>query len=106
LVFRTHKILDTYQQYLKSKDFKTKVIEADKADNNQQADHVRLATMHRVKGLQFDYIFLPSLNCNILPLQSVVEKCADESSQNRFIQGEKCLLYVAATRAKKPMPYP
>lgn len=101
LVFRTHKILDTYQQYLRSKDFKTKIIEADKADNNQQADHVRLATMHRVKGLQFDYIFLPSLNYNILPLQSVVEKCADESSQNRFIQGEKCLLYVAATRAKK-----
>lgn len=57
--------------------------------------------MYRIKGLQFNYVVLPSLNADVLPLKTGLEYCADDASQTRFIGGERCLLHVAATRAKK-----
>ena len=60
-----------------------------------------MGTMHRVKGLQFNYMFLPSLNADVLPFSPGLEHCADDTAQDLFITGERCLLHVAATRAKK-----
>lgn len=57
--------------------------------------------MHRVKGLQFNYILLPALNADILPLKAGLDNCADDTSNSRFIDRERCLLHVAATRAKR-----
>lgn len=57
--------------------------------------------MHRVKGLQFNYVLLPALNADMLPLKAGLDGCADDTSQSRFMNGERCLLHVAATRAKK-----
>ena len=80
--------------------FSVKQIHRGQPDNPLE-DGARLGTMHRVKGLQFNYILLPSLNADILPLKTVLERCADDVSQSRFLDGERCLLHVAATRAKK-----
>ena len=57
--------------------------------------------MHRVKGLQFNYILLPALNADTLPLKTGLDSSADDTSVARFTNGERCLLHVAATRAKK-----
>ena len=69
--------------------------------DNPMEDGIRIGTMHRVKGLQFNYMFLPSLNANVLPHPAGLEHCADETAQQAFTTGERCLLHVAATRAKK-----
>jgi superfamily I DNA/RNA helicase len=53
------------------------------------------------RGLQFNYMFLPSLNADVLPLKTGLEHCADETAEEVFTIGERCLLHVAATRAKK-----
>ena len=99
-VFRTSRLLDLYQKQFNDKNIVTKIIQAEQPDF-QNDNHLRLATMHRVKGLQFDYVFLPGLNDETLPLKSVLELCVDNVMAQQFIQSEKCLLYVAATRAKK-----
>jgi len=57
--------------------------------------------MHRVKGLEFDQVFLPGLGADQLPLRRILTGCPDQLSKELFQQQERSLLHVAATRAKK-----
>ena len=56
--------------------------------------------MHRVKGLEFKYVFVAAANTRILPLMSAIDK-TDAVSESESMTSEKCLLYVAMTRAQK-----
>ena len=56
--------------------------------------------MHRVKGLEFKYVFIVAANNRIVPLISAINK-TDAISESESIASEKCLLYVAMTRAQK-----
>ncbi|MBM6860761.1 ATP-dependent helicase, partial [Clostridium saudiense] len=58
-------------------------------------------TMHRVKGLEFDYVFLVGVNDGIIPFKPLIESSSDNSVKKHRIISERSLLYVAATRAKK-----
>ena len=78
----------------------TRVITAEEADD-PSATALRLATMHRVKGLEFDHMLIPGLNAGVLPDRRVLERCADQVSKDAFEQQERSLLHVAATRARK-----
>lgn len=100
LVFRTNTLMEQYETALKSLEFPVKRIRRNQPDNLLE-EGIRTSTMHRVKGLQFNYVLIPSLNADVLPLKSGLEHRADEISQIRFTDGERCLLHVAATRAKK-----
>jgi hypothetical protein len=63
-------------------------------DTNEDAgEGVRLATMHRVKGLEFTHIFIVGVNEGTMPSRHVVAE--DEEALR-----ERCLLHVAATRAR------
>ena len=64
---------------------------------------LRLATMHRVKGLEFDHVFLVGLNKAVIPLPQALKEADqnDETSVDRVNTIERCLLYVSITRAKK-----
>ena len=55
-------------------------------------DAVNIMTMHASKGLEFDTVFLPNINKNIMP----VSRC----SSRDMIFEERRLMYVAMTRAK------
>ncbi len=57
------------------------------------SEGVRLATMHRVKGLEFTHIFIVGANAGVLPSKYIVAE--DEEALR-----ERCLLHVAATRAR------
>ena len=56
--------------------------------------------MHRVKGLEFRYVFVVSVNNRIVPLASAIDH-TDAISEKETTTAEKCLLYVALTRAQK-----
>ena len=56
--------------------------------------------MHRVKGLEFDYVFAVAVNKKVLPF-GTRDDFEDDISLEEFRTGEKCLLYVAFTRARK-----
>lgn len=76
----------------------------DRKQADQEHDHcVRVATMHRVKGLEFDRVVVASANRNLVPLPAAVKNRGDDASQEMAETGERALLYVAATRAKKEL---
>ncbi|MFN7901176.1 MAG: 3'-5' exonuclease [Synechococcaceae cyanobacterium] len=97
---RTNKAVEQLNGLLQAEGFTTRVINADASDDPSDPA-LRLATMHRVKGLEFDQVFLPGLDASQMPLQVEVNKRPDVLSRELFEQQERSLLHVAATRAKK-----
>lgn len=99
LVARTNSLVDTYGEHLEEKGIPFVKITRDTSDSDEQ-DGVRIATMHRVKGLEFDFVFVVAANANSIPLQAVIDH-TDKVSEEESMNSEKCLLYVALTRARK-----
>ena len=99
IVARTHKLLDNYIAGLQREGIKSFEIKANKTDDRSY-EGVRIATMHRVKGLEFDHVFAVAVNKKVLPF-GTKDDFEDDLSLEEFRTGEKCLLYVALTRARK-----
>ena len=99
LVARTKKLVDDYAKNLANAGIKTYAIKRNKKDDRSR-DGLRVATMHRVKGLEFQYVFIVAANNGIIPLKSAINK-TDAVSMAETIASEKCLLYVSMTRAQK-----
>lgn len=97
---RTKKAVERLEGWLKAEGFVTRVINADESDDPSDPA-LRLATMHRVKGLEFDQVFLPGLDASQMPLEFELNTRPDQLSKDLFEQQERSLLHVAATRAKK-----
>ena len=97
---RTGKAVEKLNGLLQGEGFNTRLINADESDDPSDPA-LRLATMHRVKGLEFDQVFLPALTADQLPLRRILDDCPDQLSKELFEQKERSLLHVAATRAKK-----
>jgi len=99
IVTRTHKLLDDYTSQLSAAGYRTFEIKRSKIDDRAMKG-IRVATMHRVKGLEFQYVFIAAVNYRLMPLANVVNG-ADDVAKEEAINAEKCLLYVALTRAQK-----
>lgn len=99
IVARTHKLLDNYIVGLQQAGMRSYEIKSNKTDD-RSFEGVRIATMHRVKGLEFDHMIVAAVNQRMLPL-STINEFEDDVSKEEFKTGEKCLLYVALTRARK-----
>lgn len=56
---------------------------------------VRLMTVHNAKGLEFDYVFVVSVNEAVFP--------SKKSINEQHVEEERRLMYVAMTRAKKQL---
>lgn len=61
---------------------------------------VRLATMHRVKGLEFQVVVIVGASKDYLPLPTPDLRSEDPVLAAQALLRERCLLYVAATRAR------
>ncbi len=62
---------------------------------------VRLGTMHRVKGLEFQAVFVVSINHDTLPHHRSFEDPDDAIEVREAMQRERQLLYVNITRARE-----
>jgi hypothetical protein len=71
------------------------------APDRREKPGVRLATMHRVKGLEFDHVFVVSANKGFLPLEQAMAGTEDAVAERNADLIERSLLYVALTLAKK-----
>ena len=100
IVARTKKLLEWYKEKLKSAGIAVYPIETDTTDD-RSAEGVRLATMHRVKGLEFDRMLIAAVNDGVVPLTIRQADSSDEVIRSEYEARERALLYVAATRAKK-----
>jgi hypothetical protein len=64
-------------------------------------DGVRLGTMHRLKGLEFRCVAITDCDDDNVPARWDLTPFVDDPVQrNHDLQRERCLLYVAATRAR------
>ncbi len=100
LVARTHNLLKQYEGALKSKGFDICFISRNQAEDRKMAG-VRLATMHRVKGLEFDCVIIAGVNKGTVPPEGAWSSSGDKVICRERENQEKALLYVAATRARK-----
>jgi len=96
---RTNPLVNSYQAELTNLGYRVFEIKRNKIDDRSQ-DGLRVATMHRVKGLEFQYVFVVAVNERTVPLKSAIRH-TDKVSEQESITSEKCLLYVALTRAQK-----
>ncbi len=82
-------------------------VEAVFLKSNQADDRgkvgVRLATMHRAKGLEFHAVVLPFLSKDTFPSKAALRSAVDDVDRKNIIQQQKSLLHVAATRAKRAL---
>ena len=101
-VARTRAERDFLAEALMDADIEVTVLEADNPDEARD-EGVRLATMHRVKGLEFDRVVIASVNDNLVPLPAALAGYADETALESAETEERALVYVAATRAKKEL---
>lgn len=99
VVARTHKLLNDYIAQLTQSGLRVYEIKRSKLDDRSY-DGVRVATMHRVKGLEFAYMFIAAVNKRVVPLASAIDH-TDGPAEAESLTAEKCLLYVALTRAQK-----
>ncbi len=99
VVARTNSLVDEYKKYLTTAGIDSFEVKRRQADDRSRMG-VRLATMHRVKGLEFTTVFIVAANKNYIPLKSAVNR-TDPAEREAAITSERCLLYVAMTRAKK-----
>lgn len=96
---RTNNELVYYQKLLSAKSIPFLRLDRDTSDD-QSIEGVRLATMHRIKGLEFNIVCISGYKG--------IENYANEYSKQEdygviadLITSERCLLHVASTRARK-----
>ena len=99
VVARTKKLVDDYIAQFTKAGIRSYAIKRNKTDDRNY-DGLRVATMHRVKGLEFQYVFVAAVNNRVIPLSAAINK-TDAVSEAESMTSEKCLLYVALTRAQK-----
>jgi superfamily I DNA/RNA helicase len=73
------------------------LLEGDTAD---LGDGVRVATFARMKGLEFPRVLLTGVREGLVPLRLKSFYTLDEDAKALWDRRQRCLLYVAATRAR------
>ena len=95
VVVRTNDLTENYAQDLKAQGIAVHPISRNRPDN-PDIEGVRIATMHRVKGLEFKAVFIAGLQQENFPLSATQD---DPLQQKAHLAQEKALFYVAASRA-------
>lgn len=93
---RTRNLVQPIKDRLSSSD-----IEWTDLSSQSKSRHVQVGTMHSCKGLEFARLVVAGVNSDSVPLPwAVTSEALDEHRHRLDIQRERCLLYVACTRAR------
>jgi superfamily I DNA/RNA helicase len=99
VVARTQVLLEQYESALHVKGMHCVRIQHQVSDDPGKPG-LRTATMHRVKGLEFDAMIIAGVNDGMVPLTAAAAAVDSDYAQMEFEVKERSLLYVATTRAK------
>jgi len=102
IVARIRKELDAIKKSLAQASIASEEITGESSGSGSPIT-VNLATMHRVKGIEFDEVILVSMNEGIVPLAKALEDKGDVVERRQADLEERALVYVAMTRAKKKL---
>ena len=100
VVSRTNQETNAIQALLSERGVATSIIRASEPESTDE-NVLHLATIHRVKGLEFDQVVLASANDGLIPLEFAMRDKADEVSKTQAETEERGLVYVAITRARR-----
>ena len=109
---RTRRLRDEFAERISGEGLD--VVTLEQQNDSRSIPGVRLATMHRVKGLEFRYVFIASANAGVIPLKAATSSTDDPVEARQRDLNERALLHVSATRAinrlfisysSKPSPY-
>lgn len=100
LVARTKRLVQAYAEAFRAAGLVVYEIKRNTADQREKPG-VRVATVHRVKGLEFEHLFIVAANDGVLPLTAAIEDVEDEVGRRNSETAERLLLYVALTRARR-----
>jgi len=99
IVCRTNNLVKQYEGALKSAGHKVYCIQRNVSEDRKH-EGIRLATMHRVKGLEFDHVIIAGVNDGVVPHAKAVSGGGSLKNKQRE-EHERSLLYVAVTRSRK-----
>jgi superfamily I DNA/RNA helicase len=91
-----------HRMALRACDIDTTILQPQKADDRRKSG-VRMATMHRSKGLESTAIAIVRVNDDTVPPKWLLNQAPDAAIKRSIVNAEKSLTQVAATRAKKRM---
>ncbi|WP_127716714.1 UvrD-helicase domain-containing protein [Halobacteriovorax sp. HLS] len=100
LVARTNSIVEDYKLFLADQGLEIHQIQRRSSEDSKERG-VRVATIHRVKGLEFEHVIISSVNDGVIPLEFSEDEADTPFDLVENETTERSLLYVAATRAKK-----
>ncbi len=100
VVGRTKHVVEHIKEALRKSDLDVYEVKREATDNRSRLG-VRVATMHRVKGLEFEHVIVASANDGIIPLEKAMKVGNDRIALRNAETAERALFYVALTRAKK-----
>jgi len=100
LVARTNSWVDKYHDELDALGLTIYKISRQTRDDASKPG-LRVATMHRVKGLEFDRVIVAGANADLLPLASALARASDAAAREDLEHQERALFYVALTRARR-----
>ncbi|HEY7124071.1 MAG TPA: UvrD-helicase domain-containing protein [Ktedonobacterales bacterium] len=95
VVARTNALVNQYQHILATAGIPHTRLEA----KVTRGPGVQLATMHRVKGLEFRAVFIVGCSSDVLPQPYIGD--GDEMGRLEHLEREQRLLYVSMTRARE-----
>lgn len=98
IVCRINRSCYSYKHSLEEAGFPTRMLSRKQVDNRAE-DGIRVATMHRVKGLEFRAIFMADISAGMVPLEMALESSQDIVEKRLTELNERALFHVAATRA-------
>ncbi|MFW5710786.1 MAG: UvrD-helicase domain-containing protein [Spirochaetota bacterium] len=98
LLTRTNAQLQRYKNALEGRGI---VLHTISLDDSDYPEELAITTMHKVKGLEFEQVFLVGMNSDTMPYKAVLDRLTDEAQREDFIRRERSLLYVALTRARR-----
>ncbi|MEU7628627.1 UvrD-helicase domain-containing protein [Nocardia sp. NPDC049220] len=79
-------------------------VKAELLGKSRHLEGVAVATMHRMKGLEFRCLIAAGINANQVPQSAAVTTVEeDEHKHGLDLQRERCLLFVACTRAREQL---
>lgn len=100
VVLRENGLADKWAEKL-DEDLSYGVYRLNKDEEDRNARGIRVSTMHRVKGLEFDYVILAEIDDGICPPDKAIQTASDAVALRELYKQERSLIYVALTRARK-----
>lgn len=100
LVARTNTLVERYAEALAGHGLPVRKVHRSRPDDPTQPG-LRVATMHRVKGLEYDRVILAGMTDRLMPLPTQLQRSRDAAVRRDAERMERALLYVAITRARK-----